>query len=51
MEQERLVVLDQVLVETEPAGQFRHGCADAIDPLVDLIDPGAGLGIGNRHWV
>src|SRR5512146_202149 len=49
MEEERLLVRNQVLIEAEAAGQLRHGGADAIDPVLDLVDPRAGFVIGDCH--
>ncbi len=47
VEQERLVVCDEVLVEAEAArdrhGRGRQGGADAVDARCDLVHPGSGL--------
>src|SRR5690606_10997133 len=50
MEQQRLVVRDQILIEIEtvlPAE--RHGRVDSKDAVRDFIDAGAGLGVRD-HW-
>jgi hypothetical protein len=50
MEQQRLLVVDQVLVERERhlAGQA-HGRVDAVDALGDFVEVGAGLDVGDGH--
>jgi hypothetical protein len=39
VEQQRLLIQDEVLVECEAAGQRGGGRADPVDPLGDLVDP------------
>src|SRR5690606_9398539 len=49
VEEERLVVGDEVLVEVEvrPAGNL-HGGVDAVDARGDLVEVGAGCGVGDH---
>jgi len=52
MEEQRLVVHEQVLIEREPASTFDDDrCADALDPVGDLVYSGFELFVGNGHGV
>ncbi len=50
VEEERLVVDQQVLVEAEAlaVGEVDRG-VDAVDAVADLVDVGAGLGVGDHR--
>jgi hypothetical protein len=51
VQQQRLVVDDQVLVEAETAGSIRDidRRIDTVGAVGDLVDVGAGLRVGTRR--